>query len=65
MRPVSDYVVALFPSLALDAKGVPHVSYVHVPRVTTGSSTRSTLMLLTRSKPGSWQSETVADRDDG
>jgi hypothetical protein len=55
----------LFPSLALDANDVPHISYVYVARVTTGSATRSTLMLLTRSGPGSWQSETVADRDDG
>jgi hypothetical protein len=55
----------LFPSLALDGNGVPHVSYAYVARVTTGSATRSTLYLLRRLGPGSWQSETVAERDDG
>jgi hypothetical protein len=54
-----------FPSLALDSHGVPHIACVYVSRVPTHSATSATLLFLTRRGSGDWQSEVVADTDDG
>lgn len=54
-----------FPSLAVDSSGVPYISCIYLDRVPTHSATSSTLLLLRRLGPGAWQSEVVAEYDDG
>ena len=54
-----------FPSLCLDQSGVPHISCMYVERVPTHSATSCTLLLLTRLGPDTWQSEIIAQYDDG
>jgi hypothetical protein len=54
-----------FPSLALDSHGTPHVACMYVNRVITYSALYARLLLLVRRDDGRWQSEVVADADDG
>lgn len=54
-----------FPSLALNTDGVPFIACVYIDRVSTGSATYAHLLLLERLGPGNWDSQVIADRDDG
>lgn len=54
-----------FPSLALDSGGVPRVACMYVSRVPTHSATSAVLLLLTRRSYGHWETQVVADHDDG
>ena len=54
-----------FPSLCLDNDGVPYISCMYVNRVLTYSAVYCKLFLLKRLGPDSWQSEVLAEYDDG
>jgi hypothetical protein len=54
-----------FPSLCLDASGTPYISCMYVNRVATLSAVYCKLFLLERLGDHNWQSEIIADHDDG
>ena len=54
-----------FPSLCLDNNGIPYVTCMYVKRVYTHSAQYCKLFLLKRLGYNNWQSEVVAERDDG
>lgn len=54
-----------FPSISLDNNENPFVSCTYVNRVATGSSMSAKLYLLKRSANSQWNSELVAEEDDG
>lgn len=54
-----------FPSLSLDNNDIPYIACTYLKRVPTHSVTSCTLLLLTRSDSGDWQSEVIARYDDG
>lgn len=54
-----------FPSLCLDKNGTPCISCMYVNRVLTYSAVYCKLFLLKRLGDRNWQTEIIADRDDG
>lgn len=54
-----------FPSLCLDNDGTPYISCMYVNRVFTYSAVYCKLFLLKRLGADSWQSEVLAEYDDG
>jgi len=61
--PVDD--AGWFPSLCLDNEGTPYIACIYLNRVLTHSVMYSKLLLLKRLGPNSWNSEVVAQYDDG
>jgi len=61
--PVDD--AGWFPSLCLDNEGVPYIACIYLNRVLTHSVMYSKLLLIKRLGPGVWDSEVVAEYDDG
>jgi hypothetical protein len=57
--------VGWFPSLCLDNNDIPHISCMYVHRVYTRSVVYCRLYFLKRLGSANWQSEIVADSDDG
>jgi len=57
--------VGWFPSLCLDNNDIPHISCMYVHRVYTRSVVYCKLFLLKRLGYGNWQSEVIAESDDG
>ena len=57
--------VGWFPSLCLDNNDIPHISCMYVHRVYTRSVVYCKLYFLKRLGDANWQSEIVADSDDG
>jgi len=57
--------VGWFPSLCLDSNDIPHIACMYVHRVYTRSVVYCKLYFLKRLGDANWQSEIVADSDDG
>ena len=57
--------VGWFPSLCLDNDDIPHIACMYVHRVYTRSVVYCKLYFLKRLGSSNWQSEIVADSDDG
>jgi len=54
-----------FPSLCLDNNEIPNISCTYISRVSTGSAMSAKLLFLTKNSNGTWNSEIVANADDG
>ena len=54
-----------YPSLSLDTCGTPYIACAYIDRVPTGSATYCKLLLLDRKGENDWQSEVIAEFDDG
>jgi hypothetical protein len=54
-----------YPSLCLDRSGRPAIASTFLARVVTGSVVTARLCYSVRSDSGAWQTETVAETDDG
>jgi len=54
-----------YSSLALDSLNNPHISCCYIGRVPTGSAMYAKLLYVSRTADNLWNSETVADSDDG
>jgi hypothetical protein len=54
-----------FPSLCLDNNDIPYISCIYVKRVPTYSATSCKLLLLKRLDNNNWNTEIIAEYDDG